>query len=124
MDGNSVHCKGSKELYFPTLTGIAVGYIDDALGGAPQEDADDSLARVTGDAVVVVDDAQENQRVHDNLFDRPQGDLLRLDDIHTACFPPHNPRILEPRRCFPYGRFSRLKKSNCFTFFFLIIFII
>jgi hypothetical protein len=50
-------------------TCIAVGDVDGASEGATEQDSDNSLARVPGDSVVVVDDAEQNQWVNDDLLD-------------------------------------------------------
>lgn len=69
-------------------TGIAIGNIDGAFEGSAEENADDALAGVKCDAIIVVDDAEEHQRMHNHLLDRPSGDLLRFYHIHCL---PRNP---------------------------------
>lgn len=51
-------------------TSIAVGDVNGAFEGASKKNSDDALAGVLGDPVVVVDDAQKNQRVNYHLLDR------------------------------------------------------
>lgn len=68
------------------LTCIGVGDVDSAFGGGAEEDADDALAGVSGDAVVVVDDAQQHQRMDDHLLHRPPRHLLHLHHIHPSAF--------------------------------------
>lgn len=63
-------------------TRIAVGDVDGSFEGGAEENADYSLAGVPGDPIVVVDDAEEDEGVDDDLVDRPRRDLLRLHDIH------------------------------------------
>lgn len=63
-------------------TRIAVGDVDGSFEGGAEENADYSLAGVPRDPIVVVDDAEEDEGVDDDLVDRPSRDLLRLHDIH------------------------------------------
>jgi hypothetical protein len=50
------------------FTRVGVGDVDGAAGGGAEEDADDALTGVAGDAVVVVDDAEQHQGVHHYTF--------------------------------------------------------
>lgn len=63
-------------------TCVAVGYIDGAFEGAAEQDTDDAFLGVASDSVVVIDDAQENQRMDYHLLDRSSRNLLRLDYVH------------------------------------------
>lgn len=49
--------------------GVAVGDVDGAFEGGAEQDADDALASVFGDSVVVVDDAEKHERVNHHLLD-------------------------------------------------------
>jgi len=49
------------------LTGKAVGHVHGALVHVAQQHAHDALLGVAGDAVVVVHDAEQHQRVQDDL---------------------------------------------------------
>ncbi|KAH1039910.1 hypothetical protein J1N35_041653 [Gossypium stocksii] len=46
------------------------------------KDSDDALTGVFGDAIVVVDDTEENQRVDYHLLNRPRRYLLCFDRVH------------------------------------------
>ena len=63
---NKIIIKGKRN----DRTGVTVGDVDCASEGASEENSDDSLASVLGDSVVVVDDAEQNQRVNYHLLDR------------------------------------------------------
>ena len=54
----------------PRRTREAVGALDDALARLAEEDADDALARVLGDPVIVVDHREEDERVDDDPLGR------------------------------------------------------
>lgn len=64
-------------------TCVAVGDINSALEGGAKKDSDDTLARVSSDAIVVVNDAEENQRVDYHLLYRPSRYLLSFYHIHV-----------------------------------------
>lgn len=63
-------------------TGVAVGDVDGAFEGGAEQDADDALASVFGDSVVVVDDAEKHERMNHHFLDWSRRDLLRLYHIH------------------------------------------
>ena len=52
-----------------TQTCVAVGDVDDATGAAAEKNTDDALARVLSDAVVMVDDAKQDEWVNDDFLD-------------------------------------------------------
>lgn len=68
-------------------TRVAVGDVDGSPGGAAEEHADDALASVPGDAIIMVDDAEEDEGVHDDPLHWGSGDLLRLYDVHLWPLP-------------------------------------
>ena len=51
------------------VTSVAIGDIDGAFEGATEQNSDDPFASVLGDPIVVVDDAEKNKWVHNNLLD-------------------------------------------------------
>lgn len=54
------------------LTCVTVADIDGALEGTTEQNSDDSLASVLSDTIVVVDDAEKNQRMNNDLLDGPR----------------------------------------------------
>lgn len=69
-----------------SFTGVAVGDVNGALERGAEKDTDDALASVLGDTVVVVDYAQQHQRVNHHLLYRSPRYLLRLYHIHRCLF--------------------------------------
>ena len=59
------------ELKYRNGTCIAVGDVNGAFEGATEQNSDDSLASVLGDSVVVIDDAEKDERVNDDFLDWP-----------------------------------------------------
>jgi hypothetical protein len=64
-------------------TGIAVGDVDSAPERRPEQHAQHALASVLGDAVVIVHNTEEHQRVYHHLLD-PRGPCpdARADHVH------------------------------------------
>lgn len=69
-----------------SFTGVAVGDVNGALERGAEKDTDDALASVLGDTVVVVDYAQQHQRVNHHFLYRSPRYLLRLYHIHRCLF--------------------------------------
>lgn len=63
-------------------TGVAVGNVNGAFEGSSKQNSNHALPRVTRHPIVVVDDAQQHQRMHYDLLDRPRRYLLRFYHIH------------------------------------------
>lgn len=95
-------CNAQPSAPAPQLTRKRVGHIDLPLAYLPQQHTDDALARVLGDTVVVVDDAQKHERMHAHGIEHGAGtrrgdlrgphDLGPQDPSRSSLLAPPRPR--------------------------------
>jgi hypothetical protein len=97
-----------------SLTGVGVGDVDGAARGGAEEDADDALAGV---AVVVVDDAEQHQRVHDHPLQRPPRQLRSLHHVHLLLLLAGNLTRTDLRRAASSLQWLRLSPVRFLCFF-------
>lgn len=92
-------------------TCIAVGDVDGALEGSSEENSDDALPGVTRHPIVVVDNAEQYQRVHHHLLDWPRQYLLRFYHVHFASIVDVSPLSIASPFCRAQFQFLERKEK-------------